>query len=66
MNKLKELRESRNLTQRELSELTGLSLRTIQHYEPGSRDIGNASAVVVQLLAIALSCTMESIIKDSE
>lgn len=34
-SKLKELRESRNMTQTELGEKVGVSLRTIQNYEAG-------------------------------
>ena len=38
---LAELRKSKNLTQRELAERSGISNVTIANYERGDRDTGN-------------------------
>lgn len=37
MNKLKELRESKGLSQPQISEKVGISLRAYQYYESGER-----------------------------
>ncbi len=53
---LKRLRIYAGLTQRQLSEETGVSLRMIQLYEQGQNDISRAQAHVVISLARALGC----------
>lgn len=47
-------RLSKNLTQKELSELTGINLRTLQKYEINEKDIMKASYETVKALKIAL------------
>ena len=39
MKIIRELRKERNMTQQKLADETGVSLRTIQHYEKGDIDI---------------------------
>lgn len=39
MNRLKELRKERNLKQKELVEIAGVSAMTISRWEKGERDI---------------------------
>lgn len=61
-NKLKEMRKMNRLTQKELSEKTGVGLRAIQQYEIGAKDINKASALTVRNLARALHCEVEDLL----
>ena len=60
--KLKDVRQNKNISQRELSKLSGVSIRNIQAYEQGQIDINNASAVSVYRLCKALNCKYEDIL----
>ncbi|WP_136666592.1 helix-turn-helix domain-containing protein [Flavobacterium sp. H122] len=51
-NKLKALREHKNLTQNELAEKSGLSLRTIQRIEAGGVFKGHTLKTIAQILEI--------------
>ena len=62
MSKLQEKRKAAGLTQRELALRSGLSIRTIQHYEQGSMDLDLAAASTVYCLALALGCPMEDLL----
>lgn len=64
MSNLKQLRNNRNLSQKQLSEASGISLRVIQHYEQGSRNINHARLDTIIKFAIALDCTISDIIDD--
>lgn len=60
---LKSIRKSRGLTQRALSELSGIKLRAIQLYEQGELDISKAAASTVSALARALRCDMADLLQ---
>lgn len=62
MNKLKEKRMQRKLSQSQLAKASGVSLRMLQKYEQGDRDIKKAQAETVYKLAKALNCKMEELI----
>ena len=66
---LHNLRKASGLTQKELAELAGVNLRTLQQYEIGSKDINKASGRTINSLALALHCNfydlMEPEITDS-
>ena len=51
------------MTQRELSVLSGISLRSIQMYEQKNKDINKASVKTVYKLAKILGCTIENLIE---
>lgn len=53
-SKLATLRVERGLGQRELSEKSGVSIRQIQSFESGERDISNAALKTALALADAL------------
>ena len=55
---LKRVRMSKGMTQKELAEATGNSLRTIQHWEQGNRDFNQAAALTVYAVAQALVVDM--------
>ena len=66
MTKLKQIRKANGMTQRELAEKTGISLRTIQHYEQGSKDLNMAAAITVWYIAQALGCSIEDLLEFNE
>ena len=62
--KLKEIREKRGMTQAELADKSGVSVRTIQAYERGGRDINTAAASTVYKLATVLRCAVEDLLEN--
>lgn len=48
MTKLKEIREKKGITQRELSNICKISIKTIMAYEQGFRSINSASCSTVK------------------
>lgn len=60
---LKRIRINYGCTQAELSERSGVSLRSIQMYEQRNKNINKANADTVYQLAKALGCTMEDLIE---
>ena len=64
-SRLQELRKLAGLTQKQLSERSGVNLRTLQQYESQSKDINKASGVILLSLAKALDCSVEEILSVS-
>lgn len=56
---LKQMREKAGLSQRELSDASGVPIRTIQQYEQRQKDIRRAAFETVLRLADALHCSPE-------
>ena len=48
MSKLREIRERHNLTQEELSEKSGISVRTIQRIESGTEPKGHTLKILTK------------------
>lgn len=65
MTNLKRIREASGLSQSKLSEASGVSIRMIQHYEQGVKDINSAAALTVNKLAQALDCTVEDLLETN-
>ena len=63
-SKLKKVREAAGLSQRELAEKSGVSLRSIQMYEQKNNDIDKAQAHSLYKLAVALGCSMEDLMEN--
>ena len=63
MSKLKENRERAGLTQKELSERSGVNIRTIQDYEQGRKLINKAQGLSVYNLANALNVIIEELLE---
>ncbi len=59
---LKELRESRGLTRKEVADRSGISLRSLQDYEQGHKEIAHAKGETLYRLGIALGCSMEELL----
>lgn len=66
MTALKTMRESRGMSQSQLAKRSGISIRIIQHYEQGFRDINNAKVITVVKLAEALDCGVRDIMNPIE
>ena len=64
LNKLKEKREAAGMSQSALAEQTGISVRVIQNYEQGTRQLNGARAITVKRIANALGCQMEDLIEE--
>ena len=62
-NPLKVIRKQSRLTQKELADLSGVSLRMIQAYEQGDQDITKAEVCSVLALSRVLGCRPEVIIQ---
>lgn len=62
MHGLATVRKFRGLTQQELSDKSGVPLKTLQKYETGENDIKNSRANIVLSLAEALDCNMTNLI----
>lgn len=60
---LHNLRNASGLTQKELAELAGVNLRTLQQYEIGSKDINKASGKTINSLALALHCNFYDVME---
>lgn len=60
--KLQQIRKARGFSQRELSEVSGVTLRMIQLYEQRQNDISKAQVNIVIRLAKALGCKVEDLI----
>lgn len=59
---LKDIRETRGLTQKELSIKSGVPERTIRSYEQNTRDIKKASWGTLVALSDVLQCGIHEII----
>ena len=62
-SKLQIIRKARRLTQQQLSDASGVSLRMIQLYEQRQNDINKAQVNVVLCLARALGCDVEDLLE---
>ena len=60
---LQRLRKAACLTQKELSEKSGVNLRTLQQYETGANDINMASGKTINALAMALNCNFYDVME---
>ncbi len=62
---LKLRRQNTGLTQRELAELAGVPVRTIQQYEQRQKNINKAQAEYLVTLAQALYCEVTDLLEKS-
>ncbi len=63
---LKLFRQKAGLSQRELAELSGVPVRTIQQYEQRQKNINKAQAEYLVMLAKVLCCTVEELLEKTE
>ena len=64
--KLRSLREARGLSQKELSNISGVKLRSIQLFEQKVNDIDKAQAHTLYKLSRVLGCTIEDLLENPE
>lgn len=64
--KLKEVRETAGLSQGQLAEATGISMRVLQNYEQGVRNLNGAKLVTLLQICKALQCKLHDIISDPQ
>lgn len=64
--KLKELRQAAGLSQSQLAEKTGINVRTLQHYEQGSKVFDHARIDTILKVCLALNCKLEDVIENQE
>lgn len=64
--KLKEMRQARGLSQSQLAEKTGINIRTLQHYEQGSKVFDHARIDTILRVCVALGCKVEDVIENPE
>ena len=64
--KLKEMRQAAGLSQSQLAEKTGINVRTLQHYEQGSKLFDHARIDTILKICLALNCKLDDIIEDQE
>lgn len=62
MSNLKAFRERSGLSQSGLAKKAGVSIRMIQFYEQGVKDINKAQGITLYKLARTLGCKMEDIL----
>ena len=60
---LKLIRTKLNLTQKELSDISGVPVRTIQQYEQRQKNINKAQTEYLVMLSKALSCKVEDLME---
>lgn len=64
MSNLKKIRIATGLSQFQLAEKSGVSIRMIQHYEQGQKDINKAQAITIYKLSFVLNCQMEDLLES--
>lgn len=62
--KMKELRERKHLSRKELAGLTGISYCSIQDYEQGHKELASAKGDTLYRLSVALGCDMEELLEE--
>ena len=63
---LKEIRESRGMSQQDLADKSGINKRMIQAYEQGYRDINGAKLSKLVTFCIALECHLSDVVDDAQ
>ena len=64
--KLKEMRQAAGLSQSQLAEKAGINVRTLQHYEQGSKLFDHARIDTILKICLALNCKLDDIIENQE
>lgn len=59
---LKKIRINKGISQSDLANQSGVSLRTIQEYEQGRKSLNKASGETLYKLAKALNCNIEDLL----
>ncbi len=65
MTKLRKLRKDRGLTVKKLADKSGVSYRTLLHYETGERNIDGAKLDTLISIAMALNVDIRDILESN-
>lgn len=65
-SKLKETRQAAGLSQSQLAEKANMNVRTLQHYEQGSKVFDHARIDTILSVCLALNCKIEDVIENQE
>ena len=63
---LKEIRESRGMSQQDLADKSGIHKRMIQAYEQGYRNINGAKLSTLVTFCVVLECSLSEIVDDAQ
>ncbi len=63
VSNLQRMRKNRRMTQKSLSEKSGVNLRTLQQYELGAKDINRAAGETLFALSRTLGCRMDELLE---
>lgn len=66
MSKLKTMRQTKGLSQSQLAEKANMNVRTLQHYEQGSKVFDHARIDTILRVCLALDCKLEDVIENQE
>ncbi|MGN0464885.1 MAG: helix-turn-helix transcriptional regulator [Lachnospiraceae bacterium] len=66
MSKLKSKRIESKLSQSQLAEKANINVRTLQHYEQGSKSFDNARIDTILRVCLALDCKIEDVVENEE
>lgn len=66
MSKLKTMRQTKGLSQSQLAEKANMNVRTLQHYEQGSKIFDHARIDTILRVCLALDCKLEDVIENQE
>lgn len=64
--KLKAVRQAAGMSQSQLAKAAGISVRVLQDYERGARDISGAKLATLLKICNALDCSLRDILADPE
>ena len=64
MTKLQELRLKNNLSQSDLSKISGVNFRTLQDFDQGRKSLANAKGEMIYRLSNALACSIDDLLSD--
>lgn len=63
---LREIRRNRNLTQRELAQMSGVNFRSLQDYEQGHKKLVSANGDTLLRLSTVLGCSVEELLVTTD
>lgn len=63
MSKLQDARKAAGLSQSKLAEVAGISVRSLQEYEQGRKDVNGIRGITLYKLARALNVNIEDILE---
>ena len=61
---LRELRKSRNMTQKDLAQMCGINFRSLQDYEQGHKKLTSANGDILLRLSTVLGCSTTDLLLD--